>query len=113
MKGKLHFLNVLLGLAVLFAVLFQPIHTIEHLAKQFSEESCIHKYAEGATLNHIHYWEKCQVCDFALSPTIENKTAVFSFEKPVFYNKAMYFPTSENISFFNGSFFSLRGPPIV
>jgi hypothetical protein len=113
MKRKLQILNAVFGLTVLFAVLFQPLHTIEHLVKIFSEESCIHDYSKGANLNHSHYWEKCQVCDFAFNPTIQIKSVVVYFENPVFYNKIIYFSISENIPFFNGSFFSLRGPPIV
>ncbi len=113
MKRKLNVINAFMGLTVLFAVLFQSIHSFEHLAQQFSGESCIHKYSEKTTLNHSHHWEKCSVCDFVFSPTTEIKSVIVSFENPVFYNKTLYFSTSENIPFFTGSSFSLRGPPIV
>lgn len=113
MKQKLQITNAFLGLMVLFSVLFQSIHTFEHVIQQFSGEICVHKYSEDATLNHSHHWEKCSVCDFAFSPTIEINSVTVSFENAVFYNKTLYFSTSENIPFFSGSFFSLRGPPMV
>ena len=113
MKQKLQIANAFLGLMVLFSVLFQSIHTFEHVIQQFSGKICTHKYSDDATLNHSHHWEKCSVCDFAFSPTIEIKTTIVSFENPVFNNKTLYFSTPENIPFFKGSSFSLRGPPIV
>jgi len=113
MKKPFKLANALLGLTVLFVVLFQSLHSFEHLAKQFSEESCIHKYSEKATLNHSHYWEKCRVCEFAFSnyTVITFKEIVF-FKTPVFGELPFNY-SNVKIPFYSGSFFSLRGPPNV
>ena len=78
MKQKLQITNAFLGLMVLFSVLFQSIHTFEHVIQQFFGEVCLHKYSDEATLNHSHHWEKCTVCDFAFSPTTEIKSVIVS-----------------------------------
>ena len=91
MKQKLQITNAFLGLMVLFSVLFQSIHTFEHVIQQFSGKICVHKYSDDATLNHSHHWEKCSVCDFAFSPTIEINSVTVSFENAVFITKPYIF----------------------
>jgi hypothetical protein len=113
MKRKLNLSNAFLGLLVLFSILFQSIHAIEHLAKQFSEGSCYHKYSDKATLNHSHYWEKCHVCEFAFSNYTEIIFAEISFLKNPIFCQLSFYHSKDKINCFSGSSFSLRGPPIV
>lgn len=113
MKGKFKFINALLGLLVLFSILFQSLHSIEHLAKQFSEGSCYHKYSDKATLNHSHYWEKCHACEFAFSNYTKIKIAKISFLKNPIFCQLSFYHYKDKINYYSGSSFSLRGPPIV
>jgi hypothetical protein len=115
MKKKFVIINALMGLVVLSAILFQSIHSLEHLAKQFSEKTCHHKYVHHKfELNHSHHdWEKCFACEFTLSNFTSSDISTFSFKKfqiaPVYY-----FPFSKKITTsFKGSLFALRAPPLV
>lgn len=113
MKGKFKGLSFLLGLLVLFSILFQSLHSLEHLAKQFSKETCFHKYSDKATLTHSHYWEKCHVCEFAFSNFEEINFAELSFVNNPIYCQISFYHTYDKIPYYSGSSFSLRGPPIV
>lgn len=115
MKRKFVIINALMGLMVLSAILFQSIHSFEHLAKLFSEKSCHHKYVNHKyEINHSHHdWKKCFACEFTFSSSTGIKTLVISLDNPVFFKTIVLFSTAENITFFNGSFYSLRGPPTV
>lgn len=113
MMNRFKTINFFFGLAVLFSMLFQSLHSIEHLAKQLSGESCFHKYSDKATLNHSHYWEKCHVCEYAFSNYTETKFADFTLESYSVYFKTSTYHNSDFIPFYSGSSFSLRGPPIV
>jgi hypothetical protein len=115
MKKKFVIINALMGLVVLSAILFQSIHSMEHLAKQFSEKTCHHKYVHHKyELNHSHHdWEKCFACEFTFSSSLELDTVVYPLLYNSFYFKPSFLTTSESILFYSGSSFSLRGPPIV
>lgn len=115
MKRKLLLTNALMGLMILFAILFQSFHSFEHLVKQFSEKKCHHIYnADKTEFTHSHNGlEKCFVCEFALSSSIKVETLKIALEHNSSYYKPSFLSTFESISFYNGSSFSLRGPPIV
>lgn len=114
MKRKLQLLNFGMGLIVLFAILFQSVHSFEHLAKQLSEKQCHHKYHSHKTeINHSHHnFDKCFVCEFAFSSYISlNKTASFKENKEI-VSKYTFEYSKEIFSSFKGSLFSLRAPPV-
>lgn len=101
-----------MGLVTLLAVLFQTIHSVGHLAEQLKAKKCVHEYVKGASFTHSHHWEKCTICDFTLvSGTVVNLHFDL-LSKPVFYLKHLCYPSAENIPFFSGISFSLRGPPL-
>jgi hypothetical protein len=115
MKKKIVIINALMGLVVLSAILFQSIHSLEHLAKQFSEKTCHHKYVHHKyELNHSHHdWEKCFACEFTFSNFVS--TAVISIEinKDLIHTEYFTSYSKENIPSFSGSLFALRAPPLV
>jgi hypothetical protein len=104
-----------MGLVVLSAILFQSIHSLEHLAKQFSEKTCHHKYVHHKfELNHSHHdWEKCFACEFTLSSYFSNEIQTFDFHKVVISTKYTFSHSKEIILYFKGSLFALRAPPLV
>ncbi|MGL2962448.1 hypothetical protein ACSVH2_01360 [Flavobacterium sp. RSB2_4_14] len=113
MKRKLLTGNALMGLMILFAIFYQSFHSLEHLAKKFSEKKCHHVYHNHKTeVNHGHDGlEKCFVCEFAFSSYTSSPVKSFEFrikEVPTSYT---FFYSKEITQKFKGSLFSLRAPP--
>jgi hypothetical protein len=112
MKKRIAIANFGLMLAVLFAMLFQSLHSFEHIAAEFTEEHCYHEY--GATKTEIthqhHKADHCIICDFSFSNFIPAEAFAF---RPVFFQQQIpYFATVPEVPFsFSGSVYSLRGPP--
>jgi len=102
-----------MGLMILFAILSQSIHAIEHLAEQFSEKKCHHVYQHHHTeLHHGHDGlEKCFVCEFAFSNFISPGKQSFTTAKEPYTNSYSAYYSKEITQFFRGSLFALRAPP--
>ena len=111
-KNKL-IVSLSLVVTVLFSMLFQSLHTYEHLAKQLSEKQCHHKYnVTGTEITHQHQKvDHCYVCEFALGSYITPKD--FSYQ---LYSSSLeipyFFTATETVISFSGSLYSLRGPPV-
>ncbi|KAF2336185.1 hypothetical protein [Flavobacterium daemonense] len=112
MKRKQLILSVSMTLTILFTILFQSIHSFEHIVKQLSEKQCHHAYNDpsGEITHQHHNYDLCYVCNFAFgSYTVAE---IFSFQFHNFYKEIPYFFSfSENISSFSESAYLLRGPP--
>ncbi len=68
MKRKILFLNVFLSVAVLFSMLLQSVHSLEHLNKLFSEKECHHTYSGKTEISHQHHpFDECLSCEFTFS----------------------------------------------
>lgn len=112
MKKKLVIVNLSLVMAVLFSILFQSLHSYEHLAKQFAEKQCHHKYNIGKTeFTHHHTdFDHCFVCEFTLSNFISPDSFTFKLQTEQ-QEIPYFFHTTEASEYFSGSSYSLRGPP--
>jgi len=113
MKRKLHILNALMGLVVLFAILIQSIDAIGHLEQQFSAKHCHHSYNHNqAEVGHAHEgFDHCFVCEFAFSSFISTPTTVVTPPKTAIITKYSFSYSREITQFFRGSLFALRAPP--
>ena len=112
MKKKIVLLNSFLALAVLFAMLFQSVHSYEHLAKQLSEKKCSHKNISSHEITHQHQnFDHCFVCDFTISTFISSDISNFEFKKIIIPSGYSFFNSREITQFFKGSLFALRAPP--
>ena len=113
MKKKISILNFAMGFVILFAIFFQSIHSLEHLAKQFSEKSCHHKYVNHKyEVNHSHHnWEKCFTCEFTFSSYFSAEIKTFAFYKTSISTKYSFSCFKEITQYFRGSLFALRAPP--
>jgi hypothetical protein len=99
-------------LTILFAMLFQSVHSYEHLAKQLSEKKCFHKYNSCQEITHQHHsFENCFVCNFTLSNYISSDVSHFEFKKINIPSGYSIFKSREITQFFKGSLFALRAPP--
>jgi len=113
MKNKFAIINFCLMITVLFSMLFQSLHTYEHVAKQLSQKQCHHKYnVTGTEITHQHHkLDYCYVCEFALGSYITPKDC--SNQLYFGIEEIPYFLTvSETVISFSGSLYSLRGPPV-
>lgn len=114
MKRRQLILSISMALTMLFTILFQSIHSFEHIVKQLSEKQCHHDYNDpsGEITHQHHNYDLCYVCNFAFGSY--TKTEFFSFQFHVFQREIPYFfPFSENISSVSESAYLLRGPPVA
>jgi len=112
MNKKLQHLSLALLITILFALLFQSAHSYEHLAKQFSEKHCDHKYNSSKTeFSHSHHdFDDCFTCEFSFSNYIPVQFFSFGFVKNTI-GKTLIFSITEKPLAFTGHFIPLRGPP--
>jgi len=114
-KKKILIINLLMSLTVLFAMLFQTIHSYEHIYKQLTEKPCDHNYASHKKqFTHSHTVENnCPVCHFAFSNFITSLFDTFSFHKINIPALTVFFYNKGVSTFFKGSLFALRAPPTL
>ena len=113
MNKKRVLISLFFGLAVLFAIVLQSVHTFNHLEQELTTKVCHHKYAKNQTeFTHAHHnLDHCFVCEFTFSTSIKSDFFTFTFKKgeiPVSYS---YFYSREITQSFRGSLFALRAPP--
>ena len=115
MKKKIVLINLFMSLTVLFAMLFQTVHSYEHIYKQLTEKPCDHQYVEGQKqITHSHSVDgNCHICHFAFSTFIPNTFQSLSFQKVNTQTSCVFFYTKVASTFFKGSIFALRAPPAL
>jgi hypothetical protein len=115
MKQKFGFLNLIALAAVLFSVLFQSAHSVEHIAAEFNMPKCHHDYTHNKhELTHQHHRDdNCFVCHFSFASFIT--ADIFSLQPKKFslHNGYAYARSREITAYFRGSLFSHRGPPSI
>lgn len=97
-------------LSVLFAILFQSVHSYEHF---LGAEIALHQVdSQDQDLHQNgHNHQKCFVCEFTFNNFVATEFTSFSFSNS-FEVIAYNFFYSENPFLFVGSPTSLRGPPV-
>jgi len=114
MKKKFVIINAFLVVAVLFSMLFQFVHSYEHLAKRFSEKECHHKRNSSHEITHQHQdVEHCFVCHFSTSSFVASDVHHFELKKTTFTSGFSLFNYRKITQFFKGSLFALRAPPTI
>ncbi|HMI06927.1 MAG TPA: hypothetical protein VK528_05225 [Flavobacterium sp.] len=114
MKRKFAILNISLIVAILSSILFQSIHSFEHLVAEFTQEKCEHPHDTGKSqITHQHHnFDHCFTCEFHFSNFVTPQTyffSVFSAYRAIPY----FFTISETPASFSGSSYALRGPPAL
>ncbi|MCD0471900.1 hypothetical protein [Flavobacterium sp. JAS] len=115
MKKRIVLINLFMSVTVLFAMLFQTIHSYEHVYKQLTEKRCNHHSVVGQKqITHSHTVDtNCHVCHFAFSTFIPNSSQALSFHKVTIETSYVYYYTKVASNFFKGSLFALRAPPSI
>ncbi len=99
-------------MAVLFSILFQAVHAYEHHS-ELAEKDCHHHTKNKTDISNDHsVSEKCFSCDFSFSSFTTTDFYVFQFHKNSAVTTFYSFLPHQHSSFFSGSLFSLRAPPI-
>ena len=112
MKKKFVIVNSFLTLAVLFTMLFQSVHSYEHLVQQLSQKECQHKYTSKQEITHQHHnFDHCYVCSFTISNFISTAISPIEFKKTTIPSGYSSSKSREITQFFKGSLFALRAPP--
>lgn len=114
MSKKLHITNFIVVFSIVFALLFQSFHSMEHLSEVFTEKTCVHSETEAKVnfTHHHHGLEKCDLCHFTFSHFTSPIIITFEFHSRQFNSPqsvSLYETIKPN---FEGSLFSLRAPPI-
>ncbi|MEO8535030.1 MAG: hypothetical protein ABI441_14830 [Flavobacterium sp.] len=113
MKKKVIRINLFMSFTVLFAMLFQTLHSYEHIYTQITQQQCDHKYAaHEKQITHSHSVENnCPICHFTFSTFIPDNFQPLSFHKIIVENPITFCFTKAASTFFKGSLFALRAPP--
>lgn len=103
--------NLFLMFAVLFAVSYQSVHAFSHHEHNFP--SCHHEGDKNKNTfeKTISEKEDCPICEFKFATFLKTEIFTFNFYAP-FKESPYSFSVKEATSFFCGSLFSHRGPPI-
>lgn len=114
MKRKYSIGSFLFGLIVFLAILLQSVHSFHHLEEAFATKECHHDYSEETSqITHSHHFDHCFSCEFTFSSAVDTFHKVATLKVNFANSKVFFFVTSNDISFFKGSSFLLRGPPIL
>ncbi|OXA90430.1 hypothetical protein [Flavobacterium hercynium] len=116
MKKKFIIINLLLSLTVLLSMLFQTIHSYEHIFQQITEKTCEHKYTGNQKeITHSHSVDNnnCPICHFTFSTFISNSFYAVTFHKATVVTATTFFYAKTSSTFFKGSLFALRAPPLL
>jgi hypothetical protein len=113
MKKSFLLLSSFLALAVLFAMLFQSVHSFEHFEEDLADKKCVHKSTSKFQITHQHHnFEHCFVCDFKMSNFVSSDILYFEFQKTIIPAGYTFFESRQITQFFKGSLFALRAPPV-
>lgn len=114
MKRKQLITSFSLALIVLLSILFQSVHSYEHIAKQLSEKKCHHNYNdENGEITHEHYNDdSCFVCHFSFGSYISPEKLLLDFHND-FIEVPYFLSFSESVILFSKSSCPLRGPPSI
>ena len=114
MKKEFKFINLLMPLVVVFAILFPAIHSYEHIQSHNSaSKTTVHYQTDKSEFKvHDHSNEECAICHFKFSPVGTFNFVTFQFYKNSTLIPYVHFYSQSNTPFFKGSLFALRAPPI-
>ena len=114
MKRKYSIGSFLFGLIVFLAILLQSVHSFHHLDEAFATKECHHNYSESTSqITHSHHFDHCFACEFTFSSAVDTFHKATNSKINFVNSKVFFFVASNDISFFKGSSFLLRGPPIL
>jgi hypothetical protein len=104
--------NFSVSIAVLFSILFQSVHSVEHYHEDLAATECHHEYGESKTeITHEHAsLDHCAICDFTFNTFISSEIFSFAAASSTYETKP-FFQSHETPIYFSGDSRFLRGPP--
>ena len=102
--------NVLMALAILFAICYQSLHIFTDEAHHFHDE-VTQEHTYKTHLSHDNHTD-CPVCDFEFAAFLSSDIYVLNlfFPQPKFHFSSTYESIVKEKEFL---YFSHRGPPVV
>jgi hypothetical protein len=115
MKKKFKFINLLMPLIVVFAILFPVIHSYEHIQSHDTPHKSTQHLSTTKTelITHNHSSEECAICHFKFTPVSTFTFMSFKFYKRCNITSYVSFYYKSYSYFFKGSLFALRAPPTI
>jgi hypothetical protein len=113
-KNKFAIINFCLSTVVLVSILFQSVHSYEHIYEQLTSEKCDHEQHLTEEITHDHHgFDHCFACEFTFSNFTKTEFFSFTFLKNQNIFKPEFAISPSKTTFFCGSLFFLRGPPLA
>lgn len=115
MKNKFKLINLLISLLVVFAILFPVVHSYEHFKNHCTSHKTTKHNRTGKSELKIHNNsnDECAICHFKFTPVITFSFISFDFFSSSSISPFVYSFFKTYPSFFKGSLFALRAPPIA
>ena len=113
-KKYLNHISISILLSILSSILFQSVHTFEHILAEFSDHKCEHLYDTGSEqITHEHHdFDHCFSCDFHFSNYISAE--ILSVPSYYFSFFSTYFAVDvQQPLCFSGIHYLVRGPPTL
>jgi len=112
MKKIQGLISELLIVTVVFTLLFQSVHSYEHVSHQLSEKKCHHSYRFRSEITHSHHnTNHCFVCEFTPSHGVTAAISFFEVKPFIAAPKYTFFYAEQVVFYYKGSLFALRAPP--
>lgn len=96
-------------------LLAQSLHSLKHFNEIYKEKLCFHKTETGKSqITHSHHkFEECSFCQFSFGHSYLKTNFLTTTYQIIFVKKIQIDVVRPYVSFFSGSFFSLRAPPVL
>jgi hypothetical protein len=102
-----------LAMIILVALLVQSAHSFHHFIEDNSKKECHHKKINNESqITHNHDFDHCFACEFVLFKGVFASSFSIPFYNVDYYPNKAFVNYNPLISFFKGSLFTLRGPPV-
>lgn len=112
MKSKAASNGFALGLLVLFAILAQSFHSLQHNSDLFAQQRIYtHSDHQDDLHGQTHAADPCSVCEFTFSAGTVNTFISLELPTAVPYTTKFVLFDATPVHFFVGSLFRYRGPP--
>ena len=114
MKRKFALFNLALMALVQFTIAYQSFHAFSHThyAETQKQYELKKESKQDVVQDHVHDDESCSVCDFHFDFFVAPQQFCLTLNFPFTHIPYSYSSTESN-TFFAGSLFALRAPPVL
>lgn len=109
------FISRLFLLVLLAMLVFQTKHSYDHFVEQLEAPICHHENTTSKKqITHAHHYAPpCSVCAYSVNSFLPPSSFFWENSEAVTDGKTTKFYFSSTFTFYSGSLFALRAPPVV